>query len=328
MKKILSLILLIALTLTFAVSCSKDKGPDGTVNISALANHDNVIAKMLTGEIDYAVLPEPKATAAINQAKQEGHNYSIKFNLSEEWSAVSDNDLAMGCIVVNSSFIEAYEKSVVDFLKDYKSSIEFIGDQTNKDAAAQMIVDAGIIPKLPIAKSALANLYGAIVYSDGNYMKETLIDFYDAIGQEKPVNDFYYIPDENAEGTSEKIKIGVMNGPTGMGMAKLINDGDSKYEFKPYADPTLATADLANGIIDMACIPTNTAANLSVKGKDINVAAINCLGSLYIIVKDGVETDGINSLIDKTLYYGVPTSTTEPILRHIFKKNNIEVSKK
>ena len=61
------------------------------------------------------------------------------------------------------------------------------------------------------------------------------------------------------------IKIGYMNGPTGMGMAKLINDnggvdGNDKYQFVKYSDASLATADLLSGKLDMACIPTNTAA--------------------------------------------------------------------
>ena len=48
------------------------------------------------------------------------------------------------------------------------------------------------------------------------------------------------------------IKIGVMNGPTGMGMAKLINDNgkeSEKYVFSSFSSPTDATASLQNGEI-------------------------------------------------------------------------------
>ena len=67
---------------------------------------------------------------------------------------------------------------------------------------------------------------------------------------------------------TEKINIGVMSGPTGMGMAKLMSDNKentAKYEFRIYNDPNSATADLANGTVDMLCLPTNLAANLSIK---------------------------------------------------------------
>ena len=52
------------------------------------------------------------------------------------------------------------------------------------------------------------------------------------------------------------IKIGVMNGPTGMGMAKLINDNGAeseKYVFSSFSSPTDATASLQNGELDMLC---------------------------------------------------------------------------
>jgi ABC-type nitrate/sulfonate/bicarbonate transport system substrate-binding protein len=326
MKKLLTLILTISLLTCFLVSCGKEE-IKGNVNLVSEATHDAVVLRMVKGEIDIAVLPEPKATAAIIQAKQQGFNYSIKLNISDEWDKISDSGLSMGCIVVNNSLIEKNEKGLNDFLALYKSSIEYIGNQDNHDNAAEMIVAAGIIPKLPIAKSALNNLYGAIVYKDGKDMKNTLVDFYNAIGQEKPSNDFYYIPKSNSTtSTQDKIVIGVMNGPTGMGMAKLMSDKNANYEFRMYSDPSLATADLAKGDIDMACLPTNTAATLYTKGNDIKVASINCLGSLYVLVKEGVDVTSVESLIDKTVYYGVPNSTTEPIISYILKKNNIEVN--
>ena len=55
-----------------------------------------------------------------------------------------------------------------------------------------MIVDNGIIPKLPIAKSALTNLYGSIVYIDGEDMQAALESFYNAIGNNQPSDEFYY----------------------------------------------------------------------------------------------------------------------------------------
>ena len=82
------------------------------------------------------------------------------------------------------------------------------------------------------------------------------------------------------------INIGVLAGPTGMGMAKLITDEgiNEKYEFVVRSNPTDAIAELSNGDVDMLCMPTNTAATLAATKPDyISVLAINCLGSLYII---------------------------------------------
>lgn len=325
MKKIISLILALSV-LTFALaSCSGSV--IGAVNVVAEADHDVVVAHIAGGEIDIAILPEPKATVAINTAKAQGYNYSIKLNLSEEWNKISDEPLAMGCIVANKAFTQGNEKLIRDFLYEYKNSIEFIGNAENKAEAAQMIVDAKILPKLPIATSALNNLYGSIVYSDGEEMEQTLKAFYQAIGITSPDDTFYYKADTNSTGNrSAKIRIAVMNGPTGMGMAKLMNDSQGEtYEFITYDNPAKATADLAAGTVDMACIPTNTAAVLANKSNDISVISINCLGSLYVVVKDGVEINSVADLIDKVVYYGVPSSTTEPIFKYILTKNKIEL---
>ena len=327
MKKILALFLVISLLTLSLFGCNITQAK-GSVTLTAEANHDKVAEYIASGSIDVAILPEPKATVAINTAKANGLNYSIKLNLSSEWDAVSDTSLTMGCIVVNNSFKENYEKSLAEFLKEYKSSIEFIGNPDNKSESAQMIVDASILPKLPIANSALTNLYGSIVYQDGSVMKENLEGFYDAIELQKPDDSFYYSANNSPVGEkSGKITIAVMNGPTGMGMAKLMSsENKDKYEFKMYSDPSLAATDLVNGTVDMACLPTNNAALLYNKGQAISVAAINCLGSLYVVAKDEIEISSIEDLVDKNIYYGVPASTTAPIFKYIIIKNKLEIS--
>lgn len=329
MKKLLTLTLILATLILSLASCKmrEDEGSHDVINLSALATHDDVQALILKGEIDIAILPEPKATVAINTAKQEGYNYSIALNLSEEWNSVSEFPLAMGCLAANSNSLNTKEGEIVAFLDAYKTSIEYVNDPANHENASNMIVAAGILPKLPIAKSALTNLYGSIVYQDGNEMESTLKAFYQAINIDLPADSFYYKGNEAAIDNGEKLVIGVMNGPTGMGMAKLMNDNQNndRYEFRIYNTPETAIVDLKSGELDLACLPTNAVANAANKGMPITVTAINTLGSLYIVVKEGVTVDSIEDLIGKTVYYGVPTSTTEPIFSYILSKYNIDI---
>ena len=326
MKKIITLIVIVAMLTLTLTSCFDQES--STLTLKAEPNHDKVAEYIASGSIDVAILPEPKATVAINTAKTNGFNYSIKLNLSEEWDAISDTELTMGCIVVNNEIKENYGKSLADFMIDYKQSIEFIGNPDNKTEAAQMITNASVLPKLPIANSALSNLYGSIVYQDGAEMKNNLEGFYDAIELQKPDDNFYLMPSGEAIGECEnKIKIAVLNGPTGMGMAKLMNDSEKqdKYEFKLYSDPSLAATDLLNGEVDLACLPTNNAALLYNKSKSISVVSINCLGSLYVLAKDEISISSIQDLKDKTIYYGVPASTTAPIFEYIISNNGLEL---
>ena len=131
---------------------------------------------------------------------------------------------------------------------------------------------------------------------------------------------------------SDKIKIAYMNGPTGMGIAKLIHDnggtaGNDKYEFVKYSDAALATADLIAGNVDMACIPTNTAAALYNKTGNVSVLAINCLNSLFLMTKTGVEVNSLADLEGKTIYT-IENGTPAVILRHLLKESGVNATVK
>lgn len=132
--------------------------------------------------------------------------------------------------------------------------------------------------------------------------------------------------------TDTKIRIAYMNGPTGMGMAKLIHDnggveGNDKYEFVKYSDAALATADLKDGKVDMACIPTNTAATLYNKFGNISVLALNCLNSLYIMTKTGVQIEELTDLEGKTIYT-IQNGTPAAILKYLLAESDINATVK
>lgn len=164
----------------------KKNGVNATVEVEK--DHDTLVAKLATKEVSLAVLPEPKITAALMSNK----DYSVKLNLSEEWEKVSDTPLTMGCIVVRNEFLEEHKTVVDSFLKDYNASIDFVGNEKNLESAAEMIVNQSVLPKLPVAKGALTNLYGSIVYIDGADMKAALQGFYTAIELTQPTDEFYY----------------------------------------------------------------------------------------------------------------------------------------
>ena len=161
-------------------------------NGEVLNDHDMLSAYMGKGEIDLAILPEPKATATIVSNPNLG--LKISLNLSAEWEKVSDESepLTMGCIVFNKNFVDKNKDAVDAFLAEYKASIEYINDKKNLESSAEMIFNAGILPKAAIAKKALMNLYGSIVYIDGAEMKTALEGFYKVIGLAKPDANFYY----------------------------------------------------------------------------------------------------------------------------------------
>lgn len=125
-------------------------------------------------------------------------------------------------------------------------------------------------------------------------------------------------------GEDDGIKVGYMQGPTGMGMAKLIHDnggldnGNEKYSFNKYTDTTSALIDLGKGAADIICLPTNEAANHYNGNYDnLTVLAINTLGSVYVIAKDGTTLNSFADLEGKTIYTclkGTPRMILEYLL--------------
>lgn len=152
------------------------------------ADHDALAARVIRGDVHLAVLPEPKASAAM--AKTQG--WQVVLSLSDCWAQVLDTPLTMGCVVVRNELLQQSPETVEAFLQGCGDSIAFIGDPANRQESAAMIAAAGILPSEGIASKALGNLYGAIVCLTGSEMKAALQGFYTAIGQPQPGDSFYY----------------------------------------------------------------------------------------------------------------------------------------
>lgn len=120
------------------------------------------------------------------------------------------------------------------------------------------------------------------------------------------------------------ITIYTLNGTTGFGMAKLMNDNKdgAKYEISVKTDAADVTAALINGDVDIAALPTNAAANVYNKTEGgVKILAVNTLGCLYLLTKDGVTVSSFADLRGKTVY--VPAQNPTFIFTDLCKKNGL-----
>ncbi len=127
------------------------------------------------------------------------------------------------------------------------------------------------------------------------------------------------------------VRVTVMKGPTGMGMAKLMEDDENKtsandYNFAIAASPDEARNALISGTTDIAALPVNLAAVLYNKGVDISFVGINTLGVLYIL-ENGNTINSVEDLRGKTIYATGQGSTPQYILEYLLKKNGIDPEK-
>ena len=127
-----------------------------------------------------------------------------------------------------------------------------------------------------------------------------------------------------------EVRVTVLSGTTGMGMAKLISESKSEkaalnYNFSIVSDATQVSAGILGGNIDIAAVPTNLASTLYNKTNGgVQVLAISNLGVLYLLEK-GNSVESLGDLQGKTI--SIPGQGTNPefILRHVLQENGLTV---
>lgn len=131
-------------------------------------------------------------------------------------------------------------------------------------------------------------------------------------------------PEETPDETA--VRVAVMKGPTGMGLAKLMFD---EKDGGRYAFSVVGTADetvprLVRGEIDIAAVPANLASVLyhNTSG-DVQLLAINTLGVVYLVEK-GDSVASVADLRGKTVYATGKGQVPEYALRHILEKNGLD----
>ena len=132
---------------------------------------------------------------------------------------------------------------------------------------------------------------------------------------------------EREENTEEVVipRVSALNGPTAMGMVKMMADNPDDYEFNVATAIDEITANLVKGDLDIAALPANVASVLynNTQG-EIQVMAINTLGVLYI-VENQEQVQSIEDLRGKTIYATGKGATPEAVLNHILEQNGLEV---
>jgi NitT/TauT family transport system substrate-binding protein len=128
---------------------------------------------------------------------------------------------------------------------------------------------------------------------------------------------------EQVEEPSEPVRVAALAGPTGMGLAYMMQDMQDRYAVELFTAPDQVTAKIINGEVDIAAVPINLASVLYKKteGK-VNVIAINTLGVLYLL-ENGNTVNSAADLAGKTIYATGQGSTPEYVLQYLLAANGL-----
>ena len=163
------------------------------VTVDYKAEHAEVAAAIADGTAQVAMLPEPNVTAVT----MKNENVKVALDMTEEWDKISDDTMAMGCVIVRNEFLAEHPETVALFLDEYEESINFVNE--NVADASLLVEKFGIMPAAKAAEKAIPSCN--IVYEDGEEMKSVLTGFYEvlfnadakSVGGKLPDDNFYYI---------------------------------------------------------------------------------------------------------------------------------------
>lgn len=167
-------------------------GVSESVEVNYVGEHAALATMLANGSAEIGMLPEPNVTSTL----AGNDDLRIALNLTEEWNKVCSTELVQGVVIARKSFVNEHPEAIEQFLREYEKSSAFVNE--NIDEAAKLIVDAGILGNVEIAKKAIPNCN--ISFSKGEAMHKAvegmLAVLFEAnpksIGGKLPDKDFYY----------------------------------------------------------------------------------------------------------------------------------------
>ncbi len=165
------------------------------VQVQWLANHSEVVTKLISTPGTLAMVPEPFVSTALAASQQ----VRDAFDMNELWKDATGEELPMGVLIAKKSFVEEREQDLTVLLNDLKASVDFVNE--SPEDAAKLIVEKGFMGKVEIAVKAIPNCNIVAYVGDDveagrailKTFNETLFDMNKAaIGGKLPNEDLYY----------------------------------------------------------------------------------------------------------------------------------------
>lgn len=156
--------------------------PEPTEIVSILAEDQEAVG----------LLPQPFVTAAC--LKNEA--LKVAMDLNEEWDALQGeggSHMITGVTLVRNEFLAEHKEAVKQFIADHAASAEKVN--SSPEEAAKLVVEAGIVPKEPVAQKAIPECN--IVCISGEEMKTALSGYLNVLFEQNPKSVGGALPEED-----------------------------------------------------------------------------------------------------------------------------------
>lgn len=132
--------------------------------------------------------------------------------------------------------------------------------------------------------------------------------------------------DDSTNESTEALRVAALAGPTGMGLAYLMEDKSDDYAVQVLTAPVQINSKFISDEVDIAAVPINLAASLyqATEG-DAVIIAVNTLGVLYVL-ENGDSINELSDLAGEKLYCTGQGSTPEYTISYILEQNGLSDS--
>ncbi len=165
---------------------------ESDIELIWMNSHADVVSTLIS-QGGYALVPEPQVTVAGTKAD----TVKVDLDINAMWKESFGYDLPMGVIACRAEIADNRADDLGYFLREYNKVLE--GYNADKDAAAETIANAGILPAAGVAKAAMPRcnimLETGIAHAKDilSPLYETLFSFNpQSVGGSIPGDDFYY----------------------------------------------------------------------------------------------------------------------------------------
>ena len=169
---------------------------DSDLSKTPYTEGQDALNALLTGEVEYAVLPEHAASLSLTKGKQQGLSLERTLNLQDLWAEVTGGEarFPMAGLVMPQTLTDDHPELVGAVLNELEAAVADVNGQT--DETVQTISDTTGVP-VPVVKETIPRLQLKIVAAAD--ARGELEDFYtrmstldpDIIGGSLPAEDFY-----------------------------------------------------------------------------------------------------------------------------------------
>ncbi len=172
--------------------------PSNAVTVQWKAEHAELAALVVSGQVKLAVLPEPFVTTVMSK----NANVRIALDLNQAWldatkTAGAQAPLTMSALVVRKDFVTKNPDAIKTLMAEYEASVNYVN--ANPKEAGALVKQAGIMADATLAEKAIPRC--KIMFLTGSDMKTAVTKLYEvffkanpkSIGGAMPKDDFFYV---------------------------------------------------------------------------------------------------------------------------------------